>query len=104
MKDQKDKHGDRLINQNSGDFWSEWLFLLVASWIAAMLLLPLHVLAVYNIFYTGSPFALVVLFTAFVLPLAVVDVLVIRWFQDNFSVFRWTNRFGDSSTDESLRR
>lgn len=97
MKDPDHKVDKRPDDPDSSDLWSERLVLLVLAWIALVALVPLHVLVAYNVFFTGSPFALVVLFALFGIPLAAIDVFAFRWFQDNYSVFRWINRSGDES-------
>ncbi len=104
MNDLRDKSPDEHRELESVDPGSERLVVLVVAWIALAVLLPLHILFLYNVFFTKPAFGLFALFLAFGLPLAVVDIFAYRWFKDNFTVFRWINRSEEAHKRKSERR
>ena len=71
---------------------SELYVVLVVAWITAVVLVPIHALLILNLFFLDTPFVGVIWFALFGIPLALIDIWLIRWFVDNFRVFRWTNR------------
>lgn len=98
-KDENDR-GDR----ESTDPLSERLVVLVAIWIAAAVLLPVHLLFAYNLFFTSPAIGHFTMLLVFGLPLAVIDVVAYRWFRENYSVFRWINRSDDAIKRRNDRR
>lgn len=104
MTDQREKTNSGSKDNESVDPLSERLVVLVVAWIAIALLLPLHVLFAYNLFFTEPAFGLFALFLAFGLPLLVVDFFAFRWFKDNYLVFRWINRSDEAHKRRNGRR
>ncbi len=98
MKDLRDRKPTER-ERGSVDPVSERLVVVVVAWMAAAILLPLHLLFFYGLFFTQPAFGVFALIFVFGLPLAVVDFVAYRWFRDNFAVFRWINR-----SEEAHRR
>lgn len=104
LPDKPDKNG---TDRQSVDPVSERLVVVVALWIAAAALLPLHAFFAYNLFFTQPAYGLFALFLVVGLPLAMVDIVAFLWFRDNYLVFRWINRSDEAHMgrrDESKRR
>lgn len=104
MNDLSEKDKNNRGDRESTDQLSERLVILVAAWIAAAVLLPVHLLFAYNLFFTNPAFGLFALFLVFGLPLAVVDVVAYRWFRENYSVFQWINRSDEAKKRRNDRR
>lgn len=79
-------------SQRTSGASSERYVLLIVGWIVAIVLLPLHALLIFNLFFIDRVFAGILWILIFGIPLALVDTWLIRWFVDNFRVFRWINR------------